>query len=191
MSLSVAKKITILIFVFCAFVFPAVLTVSLWLVPTIFAKASGEGVCGYFTLIVGGIATLSYMAVTRHFADYLCLEFCRAEKQLEQPALAEQRNRAIDLIEAIQMVGGARTYYWFLVPLAVAALAFYGVALLIDLYLAFAAATLPLVFIALVVLASSLTICLALPSILFAQERLEPAAILARFQQEIGTRHRG
>jgi hypothetical protein len=190
MSLSAAKKIAILIFVFCAFVFPAVLTVSLWLAPTIFAKASGEAVCGYFTLIVGAIATLSYMAVTRHFADYLCLEFCRAEKQLEQPVLAEQRNRAIDLIEAIQMVGGARTYYWFLVPLALAALAFYGAALLIDLYLAFAAATLPLVFVALAVLASSLTICLALPSILFAHQHLEPAAILARFQQEIGTRHR-
>ena len=190
MSLSAAKKIAILIFVFCAFVFPAVLTVSLWLAPTIFAKASGEAVCGYFTLIVGAIATLSYMAVTRHFADYLCLEFCRAEKQLEQPVLAEQRNRAIDLIEAIQMVGGALTYYWFLVPLPLAALAFYGGALLIDLYLAFAAATLPLVFVALAVLASSLTICLALPWILFANQHLEPAAILARFQQEIGTRHR-
>jgi hypothetical protein len=189
MSLSAAKKITILIFVFCALVFPAVLTVSLWITPTVFAKASAEGVCGYFTLIVGSIATLSYMAVTRHFADYLCLEFCRAEKQLEQPALAEQRNRAIDVIEAIQRVGGARTYYWFLVPLALAALAFYGAALLIDLYLAFAAATLPLVFIALVVLASCMTICLALPAILFAYERLEPAAILARFQQDIGTRH--
>ncbi|MDY0882916.1 hypothetical protein ACFPL7_08145 [Dongia soli] len=111
------------------------------------------------------------------------------EKQLEQPPIAEQRNRAIDVIEAIQMAGGGRTYYWFLVPLASGALAFYGAGLLIDLYLDFAAPTLPLVFIALVVLASALTVCLALPSILFAHERLEPAAILARFQQEIGTRH--
>jgi hypothetical protein len=189
MNLNAAKRITVLIFGICACLFPAIVAVSLWADPLFFANIRGEAVCGYFTLIVGMIATSVYMLLGRRFAEGLCLEFCRMERQLDQPAHLDQRYRLAALVEAIQKLGDGRAYYWFLLPFALGVLAFYGAALLIDLYLAFDAATLPLVFIALVVLASSLFACLALPWFLFAQQRLDPVAILARLHQETRARH--